>query len=263
MSEKVRIYWEERAKANYNKNTATTNDIHLRELEIKTFIDTINQIGTHNIKRILDLGCGDGRSTLEIAKRFPEFQFLGLDYSEAMIETAKRNLLKLDGLNGRVNFSIGDVTKLGDALNGKQFDIILSDRCLINLDSSDIQYNAFSVINKHLRSGGYFIAIENFVDGHDAMNDARKLMGLPEIPIPWHNKYFKEFEFLHNSKKIFSHVEISNFSSSYYFATRVIYSAMCQMRNETPDYDHEIHQLAIRLPWAGNFSPIKLILMKK
>ena len=42
MSEKIQNYWEERAKENYNKNTATTDDIHLRDLEIYTLIDTIN-----------------------------------------------------------------------------------------------------------------------------------------------------------------------------------------------------------------------------
>lgn len=263
MSEKVRTYWEERAKENYNKNTATTDDIHLRNLEIKTLIDTIEKIRTKDIRKILDIGCGDGCSTLEIARRFPDFQFFGLDYSETMIETAKKNLGGQEGLKDQVNFFIGDVTRLDDSLHGAKFDIIISDRCLINLDSSDIQYKVLSEISNHLNPAGYFIAIENFVEGHNAMNDARKVMGLPEIPIRWHNKYFIECEFICNSQKLFRYVEISDFSSSYYFATRVIYSAMCQMWDQTPDYNHEIHQLATRLPWTGKFSPIKLVIMKK
>jgi hypothetical protein len=61
----------------------------------------------------------------------------------------------------------------------------------------------------------------------------------------------------------FDEVNISDFSSSYYFATRVIYSKMCQMRSEKPDYDHDIHRLAIDLPDAGCFSPIRVAVLRK
>ena len=263
MSEKIQNYWEERAKENYNKDTATTDDIHLRNLEIFTLIVTIRQIKSEKTCSILDLGCGDGRSTLEIASHFPECHFTGLDFSETMVKIANNNLALKNGLKERVNFIVGDVTKLHEIINDKKFDIIISDRCLINLDSSLNQYKTISDISNHLTSEGHFIAIENFIDGHNTMNDSRIAMGLPEIPIRWHNKYFYEEEVLKISKKYFSHVVIKDFSSSYYFATRIIYSKLCQMRGEIPDYNHEIHQLATKLPWTGKFSPIKLLIMKK
>jgi hypothetical protein len=43
----------------------------------------------------------------------------------------------------------------------------------------------------------------------------------------------------------------------------VIYAAMCQMRGETPDYHHEIHQLAVKLPWIGQFSPVRMAVMRR
>jgi len=61
----------------------------------------------------------------------------------------------------------------------------------------------------------------------------------------------------------FDIVEVKDFSSTYYFATRVIYSKMCQMRMEEPDYHHEIHQLAVQLPWTGKFSPIRMVVMRR
>ena len=190
MSEKIQNYWEERAKENYNKDTATTDDIHLRDLEIFTLIVTIRQIKSEKTCSILDLGCGDGRSTLEIASHFPECHFTGLDFSETMVKIANNNLALKNGLKERVNFIVGDVTKLHEIINDKKFDIIISDRCLINLDSSLNQYKTISDISNHLTSEGHFIAIENFIDGHNTMNDSRIAMGLPEIPIRWHNKYF-------------------------------------------------------------------------
>lgn len=262
MSEKIYQYWEERAKQNYNKNTATTDDIHLRDLEIYTLIDTIHQIKSENINQVLDIGCGDGRSTLDIAAQFPDCNFIGIDFSATMVKIAKKNLELRNELRNRVNFIVGDVTKLNEVIYAKKFDIIISDRCLINLESSVVQYKAISAISNHLTTNGYFVAIENFVEGHNTMNNARKVMGLPEIPMRWHNRYFIENEFISNSKNYFREIEIKDFSSSYYFATRIIYSAMCHMQGEIPDYHHEIHQLATKLPWTGRFSPIKLLIMK-
>ena len=180
-----------------------------------------------------------------------------------MVKIANKNLLLKNKLKKRVNFIVGDVTKLREVIDDKKFDIIISDRCLINLDSSVIQYKAIFDLSNHLTPTGYFIAIENFIEGHNMMNDSRKAMGLSEIPIRWHNKYFNEEEVLSFSKKYFKQTVVKDFSSSYYFATRIIYSKMCQIRGEIPDYNHEIHQLATKLPWTGKFSPIKLLIMKK
>ena len=263
MNSKIQTYWEERAKENYNGITATTNDIHLRSLEVYTLIDTICQIKSKNTTKLLDIGCGDGRSTLDIAAQFPDCYITGIDFSGTMVEIAKNNLESKNGLKDRVNFFVGDVTEIDASIGDEKYDIIISDRCLINLESSVIQYKVISDISDHLNSGGYFIAIENFIDGHNLMNDSRQAMGLPEIPIRWHNKYFDEENFLNRSKKHFTHIVIKDFASSYYFATRIIYSKMCQIRGEIPDYNHEIHQLATKLPWTGKFSPVKLIVMKK
>jgi hypothetical protein len=95
------------------------------------------------------------------------------------------------------------------------------------------------------------------------MNSARKQMGLPEIPVRWHNLFFTQDSFTAALAGHFENVAFKDFSSSYYFATRVIYSAMCQMRNEPPDYRHEIHQLAPRLPWFGQFSPIRMVIASR
>ncbi|MBN2373536.1 class I SAM-dependent methyltransferase [bacterium] len=260
--EKIKEYWEERAKQHMENPSATTDDVYLRELEISVIIKTINEIGIDK-GSLLDVGCGDGYSILKVAEAFKNLSFVAIDYSENMIRLARQRLESQPDLKHQARFIIGDVTAIGQSLCGSSFDIVLTDRCLINLGSFEDQCNAIRNIANHTKKNGYYIAIENFIEGHENMNAARRQLGLLEIPVRWHNIYFKEKEFIECAGRFFQDISFREFTSSYYFATRVIYAAMCQMRGEKPDYRHEIHQLSIRLPWIGQFSPIRMAVMRK
>ena len=261
---KIQQYWEERAKGAQLNPNATTDDVYLRELEIRTFEKAITKLKKKN-PYILDLGCGDGFTTLGLAKKLKAPGFLGIDYSENMIANAKARLKneKDTKLKKSIEFKTGDATRLNEQFKKETFDIVISSRCLINLTSAKQQFDTIEQISKILKRGGVYISIENFEDGNKELNDLRKEMGLAEISVRWHNLFFKPKDYLKHTKKIFKNVEIINFSSSYYYATRVIYSKYCQMKNIQPDYLHEIHQLSIDLPSTGNYSPIKLTIHKK
>lgn len=263
MRDKIRNYWEERAKQYSDNMAATTDDVYLRELEISTIIQTLNEIELPVRGNFLDVGCGDGYSLLKVAQAFENLSFWAVDYSESMIKLAQQRLESRPELKGRVEVRMGDVMELRQTFHSSLYDVILSDRCLINLSSFEDQSEAIAQIASRTKPGGYYIAIENFIEGHENMNAARRQVGLPEIPVRWHNVYFEERPFVQCSERFFQGVSFKEFSSSYYFATRVIYSAMCQMRGETPDYNHEIHQLAVRLPWVGRFSPIRMAVMRR
>lgn len=261
--EEIKRYWDERAKE-FSKNTAaTTNDIHLRELEIKNIIQTLKLLDISHNGKILDVGCGDGYSTARVAKEFPDHLFYGVDYSEKMINIARDRINNQPLLKDCISFSNGDVTELKNVFKDLEFNVIISDRCLINLESMEMQSAAIAQIAHCLIPGGYYIAIENFIEGQENMNKARREVGLQEIPVRWHNLYFKEKDFLLSAERYFDDIVFHDFSSSYYFATRVIYSAMCKMRGEEPNYNHEIHQLAVDLPEVGKFSPIRMVVMKR
>lgn len=261
MNEKIKHYWEERASVSQDQS-ATTNDIWLRELEIKTIIETLEELKILDKSNILDVGCGDGYSTLKIAKRFPRLSFQGIDFSENMIKMANSNFEKYDNRNLKVKFSVGNVLDL-DKLVSSKVDVVISDRCLINLESLNHQRKAVEKIANVINNHGYFVAIENFVEGHESMNQARKKLNLAEIPIRWHNLFFNESDFMSVVKKNFKLISLKNFSSSYYFATRIIYSKICDNNKTEPDYNHEIHKLAIDLPSVGNFSPIRMAVLQK
>ncbi len=262
--ERIREYWDQRAREAAGKPTATTDDVHLRELEHRTLVRMIEGLGVE-APEVLDIGCGDGLTTLRVARDLPRARLHGVDFAESMVAAAARRLeSEADGaVRARLTFRQADVTELEAALDGRRFDVVTSGRCLINLPTPELQRRAVEQIATAVRPGGTYIAIENFVEGQAAMNQARAAVGLPEIPVRWHNRFMSEAELRAWAEPGFESVEFVDFSSAYYFATRVVYSGMCAMRGEKPDYDHEIHRLAPRLPWFGTFSPIRLVLLRR
>lgn len=262
-TKEIKKYWEERAKDNANSPQATTNDIYLRKLEITAITETIAALGLSEDSTVLDVGCGDGYTTVEVAEALPYLRFVGVDYSANMIENARNYLAQHRELRSRLTFKVGDATNLKLACGDEQYEVVTTDRCLINLTSLDSQAHAIAQIAEHTKPGSYYVAIENFVEGQNNMNEMRRSVGLPDIPVRWHNLFFKEADFVSSAAPYFEDIIFKDFSSSYYFATRVIYSAMCRMRGEEPDYQHEIHQLAINLPATGQFSPIRMVVMRR
>jgi len=241
---------------------ATTDDVWLRELEFKTLTDALTQSGLGARARILDVGCGDGHTTLRLSHTFPQWTFQGVDYSDAMIGNARRNSAQQCNASA-VQFGVARVERLAQSFTAAPFDAILTVRCLINLANDEAQSAAIAEIAQCLRPGGQYFAIENFRDGHDAMNAARATMGLKEIPIRWHNHYFTTESFAASALPWFDAVQVVDFASSYYLATRVLYSAWCSESGATIDYHHPLHHLAVNLPAAGGFAPVRMVILKR
>lgn len=109
MTEKIKKYWEGRANL-LKDNNSTTNDIWLRELEIKNIIEILEQIKVSKNANILDVGCGDGYSTIAIAEKFPNIFFQGIDFSENMIKIASSRLKEKKIKN--IDFQVGNVLEL-------------------------------------------------------------------------------------------------------------------------------------------------------
>lgn len=99
---------------------------------------------------ILDLGCGTGWATLEIASRLEGTgRVIGLDLSEKMIEQAERKLAELGYAN--VEFILQSASALdydGD------FDYVLSTNAFHHFaDKADV----FSRVYNSLKAGGVFV----------------------------------------------------------------------------------------------------------
>ena len=62
-------------------------------------------------KRVLDLGCGDGRYSLYLASTLPVESVVGIDAAELVVEVNNEKAETL-GLNDKVRFQVGDIYNL-------------------------------------------------------------------------------------------------------------------------------------------------------
>ncbi len=119
--DRVRSYYHWRA-ANYDAGSG---------FEIEHHHEAISRADIHEGQRVLDVACGTGRATVDLAKAVGEAGMVdALDLSEDMLAQARTKLEKA-GFSSRVNFKHGNARSLPypdatfDVLyNGYMFDLI-------------------------------------------------------------------------------------------------------------------------------------------
>lgn len=253
-TENIKNFWNEQAKEYQQQGKATSPDMIDRELEIENIGKYIK-----NNTKVLDIGCGNGYSTIKFARR-KNIKITGMDYSDEMVKQADIALDKLNSnLKKRARFQVGDILKMDFKEN---FDIVITCRCLINLINFNEQKTAIKNIFRALKKDGLYIMCENTLDGQNKINLMRKLVGLSEISMRWHNQYLDEKLLLNFLKKYFQILEINNFGSLYYIASRV-FNAKLTPKGKEPDYLSEINKIAAKLPSVGDYGPTKIFLLKK
>ncbi len=65
-------------------------------------LDLIGKLGLQGDERVLDIGCGEGKVTAELARRAPRGEVVGVDSSPDMIEKARSAFAGVAGLSFRV-----------------------------------------------------------------------------------------------------------------------------------------------------------------
>lgn len=106
---------------------------------------------------------------------------------------------------------------------------------------------------------------ENFNENLENLNKFRKKFNLDKIKTRWHNKYLSSKEIKHYAtKKLkFKILEERNFASSYYFLTRVVKPYLFKINDKKLEYNDSFNILASKFESFGDFSPMKLIILKK
>ncbi|KAM3420376.1 hypothetical protein BST61_g3655 [Cercospora zeina] len=136
-----------------DRNTDLTLDF--RELDGFFDLRTVEANATHiipcikNGSRIVDVGCGIGSITLDLARRVPNGHVLGIDYSASSIATAKARAAAAGLAN--VEFMQADVYSLASFVPPDSFDISHCHQLLIHLDRP---IDALRSMSRVVRPGG-------------------------------------------------------------------------------------------------------------
>lgn len=243
-------FWNSRAGLG---QWAGTRDVTAKQLEIEVIAGYVC-----DGMRVLDFGCGNGITAIELARRYA-VNVTGVDFAEQMV-VAATELSQGQTLKGSVRFMTGNVEN--PAPLGK-FDLIYTERVLINLPDWPAQKQALGRILDLLADGGLFVMCENSQDGLDKINSLRERVGLPAVMPPWHNRYLRDAEvneFVYPNTKLES---INHYSSTYYFLSRVVNAWLAAQEGKEPEYEAPINQLALQLPPIGDLGQGRIWLWRK
>lgn len=109
-------------------------------------IDLLSQIEIEAPRRIIDIGCGPGNSTILLKYRWPDADITGIDLSQAMIEQAKKDYPDIRFITGDAG---GDLSHLG------WFDVLFANASLQWIpDHPHLIPRLFGMVNP----GGVFAA---------------------------------------------------------------------------------------------------------
>jgi 2-polyprenyl-3-methyl-5-hydroxy-6-metoxy-1,4-benzoquinol methylase len=102
--------------------------------------------------RVADLGCGHGSSTILMARAFPQSSFLGSDYHEGSIETARRRAQDA-GVADRVQFEVADAA----SDHGEGYDLVTMFDCLHDMGDP---VGAAQQVRRMLADDGTWMIVE-------------------------------------------------------------------------------------------------------
>ena len=104
--------------------------------------------------RVADVGCGLGASTVLMAKHYPKSEFVGFDYHDKSIESAKQRA-KDAGVSDRIRF---EVARAKD-YPGKDYDFVTFFDCLHDMGDPA---GASAHVRSTLKSDGSWMIVEPF-----------------------------------------------------------------------------------------------------
>src|SRR3984885_5335490 len=107
-----------------------------------------------NGARVADVGCGLGASTILMAKSYPNSEFVGFDYHEKSIETAKERA-KDARVAERIRFEVASAK----SYPGKEYDFVTFFDCLHDMGDP---VGASSHVRASLRKDGTWMIVEPF-----------------------------------------------------------------------------------------------------
>ncbi|MEO5860813.1 MAG: class I SAM-dependent methyltransferase [Pyrinomonadaceae bacterium] len=112
--------------------------------------------------KVADVGCGLGASTILMAKAFPNSEFIGFDYHDKSIESARKKADEA-GVGDRVRFEVG----ASKAFPGEGYDLVTFFDCLHDMGDP---VGAAAHVRKALEEDGTWMIVEPFANDSIAEN---------------------------------------------------------------------------------------------
>jgi SAM-dependent methyltransferase len=244
--QEIKAHWTNWSETFGDDLRATTKTWTLKALEIDALTRRISNLIDHsNSALVLEAGCGNGSNCLELAKRFPKLTFHGFDFVPSMVASAS-DRAKSEALDDRVQFFESDVLDLGsNTLLESHYQIVFTDRCLINLNTLDLQRNAISALAGRVAPDGHLLMIENSQQTYDNQNRCRTLLGLePRKPADF-NYFFVEDQIRQHLATIGIKLEdVEDFISLH---DLMLYVLLPAINGGKIEYDHPLVAAATRL----------------
>lgn len=248
---RIKAHWTEQARRHAGALEATTKTATIKTLELDALERALRasaQAARDDV-RVLEVGCGAGHNCLELARRFPTWRFTGVDYVEGMVAAA-RAATQGSLAAERLAFLHGDATELdGVAALERAYDVVFTDRCLINLPSTELQLAALEGLVRRLARGGTLLLIENTLQAHARLNDAREALGLPRRPAAEYNAFLDEEHFVPRLRSLVELVAIEDFGSLH---DLVLYALLPATSRGEVGYGHPLVQAATTLSLAAS-----------
>jgi SAM-dependent methyltransferase len=243
--DEIRQHWTQSARAHGTALQATTKTWTAKVLELDALTRRLTATVGDRTGRVLEMGCGNGVNCIDLAARFPNLSFDGVDYVPEMVQSATEHARTAEHAD-RLRFFVGDAVGVAsvDGL-AAEYDIVFTDRCLINLDTVDLQKAAISALAGKVRPGGHLVMIENCAATYDEQNRLRQALGLaPRTPASF-NLFFDETEILPHIGSIGLELDdIEDFIGLHDLALYVLVPAV---NGGEVDYDHPLVEAATLL----------------
>ena len=261
--ELIRAHYKTVAEKHGPSPRSSMEDDFVRNKEIECILNCYRFVKEEAQRplKVLEVGCGNGYALEVLSSLDRTDRFWGVDFSEDLLSIAHKRELP------NCMFMQGDTRAL--AAEPEFFDWVYTERCLINILDLDEQLEALRQISKVLKPNAFYLMIEGFADGLRNYNRARSECGLAEVKEALHNKNFEKDKLFAGIDDVFTLVEgselgkyaiTSNFLSSHYFVSRVLYPAMTKsevVRNS------EVAKFFSFLPPMGNYSTIQAYVLRK
>ena len=248
-------HYEKVAQSQGLSSSSSIQDPFIRDAEIEFFLKSLKLYGVKKGRynfSVLDIGCGNGILLSKIREKFPNLELHGMEFSPDLL-----NLANSRGLNN-VDFYRGDARDANDF--SKKFDVIISERSVINILDAKEQKIALYNIADSLYDNGMYFQSESYFEPLVNLNRARREMQLKNIEPSIHNRFLREFNVLalrdHKGMDEIESIMPKNYLSSHFFVSRVLHQ-LIRPEGGKVKYSHLVNFMVEGFgPAIGNYSPI-------